>query len=177
MSSPFEIVTSSTTKKSNIKGIIVAVVIVLFLTLSVVAGVLLVKQNQNVQEKAAGTCSDNSEQNCGGKEFGEKCGAGKTCHKMDGMDPFKCKCLKDNEETPTPTPKPTKTPTLTPTATPTPTITPTTTPTSGPSQTATPTATSQATSRPIPVTGTDWPTVLGGVVGVGVIVASILIAL
>lgn len=49
--SPFNIVTSSKPKKGS-KGLIVAVIVVVFLILSVVAGVLLVRQRQNIQEKA-----------------------------------------------------------------------------------------------------------------------------
>jgi hypothetical protein len=51
--SPFEIVTPGKSKKAGNKGVIVAVLIVVFLILSVVAGVLLVRQQQNIQEKAA----------------------------------------------------------------------------------------------------------------------------
>lgn len=51
--SPFEITTSGKSKKRGSRGIIVAALIVVFLILSVVAGVLLVRQRQNIQEKAA----------------------------------------------------------------------------------------------------------------------------
>lgn len=51
--SPFEIVTPGKSKKGGNKGIIITIAIVVFLILSVVAGVLLVKQRQNIQEKAA----------------------------------------------------------------------------------------------------------------------------
>lgn len=50
--SPLEIITSSKPKKGN-KGLIIGIIIVVFLALSVVAGVLLVRQRQSVQEKAA----------------------------------------------------------------------------------------------------------------------------
>ena len=49
--SPLEIVTSTKSKK-RVKSIVAAVVIIIFLFVSVVAGVLLVGQNQNIQEKA-----------------------------------------------------------------------------------------------------------------------------
>lgn len=50
-SSPFEIVSTSKSKKGS-KGIIVALLIFVFLALSVVAGVFLVRQRQQVSEKA-----------------------------------------------------------------------------------------------------------------------------
>lgn len=50
--SPFEISTTSKSKKGGSKGVIVAVLIIVFLLLAVVAGVLLVRQNQNIAEKA-----------------------------------------------------------------------------------------------------------------------------
>lgn len=57
--SPFEIVTSKPVKKGN-KGFVIAIIIVTFLILSVAAGVLLVRQQQNIQEKASvpKTCPD-----------------------------------------------------------------------------------------------------------------------
>jgi len=51
--SPFEIITPGKSKKVGKTGIIVGIAIAVFLILSVVAGVLLVRQKQNVQEKAA----------------------------------------------------------------------------------------------------------------------------
>lgn len=51
--SPFEIVSPAKSKKIGSKGVWIAVAIVTFLILSVVAGVLLVRQQQNIQEKAA----------------------------------------------------------------------------------------------------------------------------
>lgn len=53
--SPFEIITPNKNKKSGAKGIIIVFVAVIFLIISIVAGVLLVRQNQNVSEKAAST--------------------------------------------------------------------------------------------------------------------------
>lgn len=50
--SPFEIVTSAKSKKSGKKGLIIALLIVVFLALSVVAGVILVRQRQQIAEKA-----------------------------------------------------------------------------------------------------------------------------
>lgn len=56
---PFEIVTSGKSKKGSAKGIIIALVVVLFLALGIFGGVLLVRQNQNIQEKAVSEqCTD-----------------------------------------------------------------------------------------------------------------------
>src|SRR5258706_2571585 len=52
--SPFEIVSPAKSKKGGNRGLIITITIVVFLILSVVAGVLLVRQQQNIQEKAAG---------------------------------------------------------------------------------------------------------------------------
>lgn len=54
-SSPFEIITPGKSKKVGKTGIIIGITIVVFLALSVVAGVLLVRQQQNIQEKATST--------------------------------------------------------------------------------------------------------------------------
>lgn len=51
--SPFEIITPQKPSSGNKKGIIVAVIVILFLVISVVIGLILVRQNQNVSEKAA----------------------------------------------------------------------------------------------------------------------------
>jgi hypothetical protein len=75
--------------------------------------------------------------------------------------------------TASPTPQPTGNRTATPVATATPV--PTAAPTSQSGATASPIAT--ATSIPIPVTGTEWPTLLGLSLGVLVIIASITLAL
>lgn len=227
--SPFEIVTPNKNKKGGSKGMIVAILIVVFLILSVVAGVLLVKQRQNIQEKAAASLCPAAEacpfttqktllRNChppeaDGSPSESLCNvAGRV--EFCGTQNF-C-CPGPNQPwttnmtacaTPTPSPTATPTPTPSPTATATPAATATANPTATPAHTATPgatptataaatksptptaaatksptpvaTATAQvsATAQPIPVTGTDWPTILGAGVGIFVIVASILIAL
>ena len=51
--SPFEITTSGKAKKGSLKGVIIALVVVLFLGLGIFGGVLLVRQNQLVD------CTDN----------------------------------------------------------------------------------------------------------------------
>lgn len=57
--SPFEIITPGKSKKSGKTGLIVGIAIVVFLILSVGAGVYLIQQQQNVSEKAAvSTCPE-----------------------------------------------------------------------------------------------------------------------
>lgn len=51
--SPFEIITPNKAKKSGKSGVIMIVIIIIILIVGVVAGVLLVRQNQNISEKAA----------------------------------------------------------------------------------------------------------------------------
>lgn len=110
-SSPFEIVTSAKSKKGGRKGLIIALLVVVFLALSVVAGVILVRQRQQISEKAVvpqcqadeqcpvsqdpthlRTCdfveSDNSpdEQVCAGAKIGvvSSCGGVKYCCPSSG---------------------------------------------------------------------------------------------
>lgn len=188
----FEVVTSSKSKKSGRRGIVIAVVIVIFLILSVVAGVILVRQQQNIAEKAqvslcpaaeacpvsgqpdmllscnpAQTDGTPTQLSCSNiSEVGQTvfCGATKYC----------CPSLGAAWSTNL---------TLCATPSPTPTISPSPTASASASPNATPSASASATPKaqtsplPIPVTGTDWPTIIGGVVGVGVIVGSILLAL
>jgi len=229
--SPFEIVTPNKNKKGGSKGMIVAILIVVFLILSVVAGVLLVKQRQNIQEKAAASLCPAAEacpfttqktllRNChppkadgspseslcnvaGRVEF---CGTQNFCCPGPNQ-PWTTNMAACATPTPSPTATATASPTPSPTATATAAATATANPTATPAGTATPgatptatatatksptptaaathsptpvaTATAEvsATAQPIPVTGTDWPTILGAGVGIFVIIASILIAL
>lgn len=53
--SPFEIITTSNSKKAGSRGLIIALVVVLFLIAGVVTGVILVRQNQDISEEAYGT--------------------------------------------------------------------------------------------------------------------------
>ncbi len=197
--SPFEIVTSSKTKKGN-KGLVVGILIVVFLILSVVAGVLLVRQNQEVREKAAANecpaaeacpygqdptllrnCTppeaDNSpsESVCSTAGRIESCGGVQYCCPSPGA-----------AWTPNLSLCPTATATATATASPEATIEALVEQaTAEPTESPTPTGTAVATLAPvgtstplaIPVTGTSWPTILGAGVGILVIIASILIAL
>src|SRR3989344_4640431 len=133
--------------KKGVKGIFATIIIVVFLALSVVAGVLLVRQNQNVQEKAGNTmcpageaCPYAKDPNlllschpvdgdgtttdsvCDGTGRVETCGVGwtKYCCPAAGAA-----WTTDMTACTSPTPTPTKSPTPTPTKSPTPTPSPT----------------------------------------------------
>lgn len=198
--SPFEIVTPGRGKRVGNKGLIVAVLVVIFLILSVVAGVLLVRQQQDVRERAqASRCpaaeacpvagqpsllnnchpgeSDGSPtgSNCDTAGRVEFCGTRNYCCPAAGAA-WTTNLTACATPSPTPTPSPSPTPTQTPSPSPTsggsaPGATPTRTPT------VAPTSAAQTTPLPIPETGTGWPTILGAGVGILVIIASVLIAL
>lgn len=194
--SPFETVTSKKSGKISTKTIVIGICIFIFLILGVVAGVLLVKQQQNISEKAqAALCpaaqacpisgqpdllrncipanSDNTPQeiscsNVGNVKQISECGNLNYC----------CPSLGASWTTDlTLCASPTATPTLspTPTAEETPTASASATPTSTASSSASPRA--LATPMEIPVTGTDWPTVLGAGIGAFAIIAAILLAI
>lgn len=192
--SPFETVTSKKSGKSKVSTLIIAIAIVLFLIGGVVAGVLLVRQQQNIQEKAQaalcpgalacpvagqpdllrscnspnadGTPRETSCSNVGNVGLTVTCGTLSYC----------CPSLGASWTTDlTLCTAPTPTPTLT--ATPTATVTPTATASSRSTATASATPRSSATPRPIPVTGTDWPTVLGVGVGAAAIIGAIFLAI
>lgn len=189
----FNVVTTGKSNKGGKKGLIIGAVIVLFLAISIPAGVYLVKQQQDIREKAsaalvcpaAEACPVAGEvtllRSCYSSATGDTpqeiscstianvgttafCGSVKYCCPSLGAswttDLTLC-------TTPSPTPTLTATPTASASASPTAT------------SSATPKATSSATPTvvPIPVTGTNWPTVLGAGVGILVIVGSILLAL
>lgn len=151
-SSPFEIITPGKSKKVGKTGIIIGITIVVFLVLSVVAGVLLVRQQQNIQEKAAITLcpgieacpvpgqpnllkschpveTDGSatESLCDRVGRVETCGVANTqycCPKVGGSWTTNMSaCAASPTPTATASPTPTPTPTGTSTATPTPTAT------------------------------------------------------
>ncbi len=175
--SPFEITTSPKSKKGGNKGIVVATLIVVFLILSVVAGILLVQQNQNVQEKAAPSitadkcatgyvkthlheCKKNcqNEQTVGDPWYwinstkGANCGTG-----TDGSPKYWCdidECNKSSAATASPTASAKATATASPKASATATATSTAT------STATATATATANSNPQATVnvGTGTPT-------------------
>jgi hypothetical protein len=193
--SPFEAVTTKKSGKVNAKTIIISVSIVLFLILGVVAGVLLVKQQQNIQEKAAaalcpvaaacpvpgqpnllrncspgnadGTPTELSCSNIGNVGQISSCGTQQFCCPSLGAawtsDLTLCNVA-------SPSPSPTLAPFV---ANATPTSTPSATLTATPSATLMP----LATPRQIPVTGTDWPTIVGAGIGGAAIIGAILLAL
>lgn len=198
--SPFEITTAGKSKKRGGRGIVVAILIVVFLALSVVAGVLLVRQRQNIQEKAAvsqcpaieacpvsgqpnllrnchpaGTDGAPTESLCDTIGRVATCGAAGTSYCCPTVGGAWTKdmtvCNSLAQASLTLSPTPIPTPTPTPTTSVSPTATPTPTPTS------TAISSPTATPRSIPVSGVDWPTVAGIGVGAAAIILSILIAL
>lgn len=56
--SAFEIITPSKSKKTNPKSIIIILLVFVFLAGAIFLGVTLVKQNQDVRERAAGNCDN-----------------------------------------------------------------------------------------------------------------------
>jgi len=206
--SPFEIVTSNKSKKIGTRSIIIVICIVVFLILGIVAGVVLVQQQQNISKKAqANLCpgaeacpflgqptllrncnpanSDGTPQEISCSNIGNV-GQMSTC----GSQRFCCPSLGASWTTDltlcavaTPTPAVT----MTPFATATPSSTPiglgsgglfataSATPTPTASASATPRA--LATPREIPVTGIDWPTILGVGIGAFAIIGAILLAI
>ncbi|MCX6705020.1 MAG: hypothetical protein NT162_01640 [Candidatus Woesebacteria bacterium] len=194
--SPFETVTSKKSVKANTRGIVITICIVVFLILGVVAGVLLVKQQQNISEKASGSiCPAAAACPVSGQPtLLRNCNSGNTngtpqeisCSNIGnvgqisacGTLSFCCPSLGASWTTDltlctVATASPT--PTATVFATATPTATASATPTSTASASATPRA--RATPREIPVTGIDWPTILGAGVGAAAIIGAIFLAL
>jgi hypothetical protein len=192
--SPFETVTSKKSGKISKRTIIISAAIFLFLILGVFAGVLLVKQQQTIQEKAAASvcpvaqsCPVSGQpsllRNCNtpnadGSPQELSCLASGNVGQISACGPqsYCCPSLGASWTTDltlctTPSPTPIVTPT--PFATETPTASSSATPTATTS--ATPLA--QRTSRPIPVTGTDWPTLLGVGIGGAAIIGAILLAI
>lgn len=56
--SPFETITPNESKKGGKTGLIVGISLAVFLVLGVVAGVILVRQQQQIEEQAAVTCNE-----------------------------------------------------------------------------------------------------------------------
>lgn len=174
--SQFVITTSSKSKKGGKKGIIIASLVGVFLVLSIIAGVLLVRQNQNIQEKASQpsgcpesqTCnasngtllvdcsnhaiwpnSTNSLCNTAGRK--ESCGGTPYCCPTAGG-----KWTTNMSACPVATATPTATPVIT--TTPTPTSSPIPTVTPSPTASPTPTTTPAANPAAIITVGTSTPT-------------------
>ncbi len=203
--SPFEVVVSPKSKKTGKKGIIVAISLVVFLFAAVLIGVQLVRQNQNLEEKAdqancpageacphpeqpnllsdcSGNAVDPEDSLCNAKGRVESCGGASYC--CPGPNQA---WTRNMAACPSPSPTASATasasPTATATASPTgsPSASGSATPTPTGTRTATPTvrptSTSSSTPPPVPATGTEWPTYLGLGVGVLVIIGSFLLAL
>lgn len=197
--SPFEIVTPSKPKGGSKKGIFIALVVVLFLALGVFAGVLLVRQRQEIREKAArDSCpaaeacpvpaqksllrnctppeADGSpeESLCNKKGRIQSCGGKEFCCPAVGKawttDMTACNA------SPSPSSSATASASASASATATSTSKATTTATATSKASATAAATASPTKAPIPETGTGWPTIMGISLGVVVILGSFLLA-
>lgn len=190
--SPFETVTIKKSGKNGTRTIMITIVIVVFLILGVVAGVLLVRQQQNISEKAqvslcpaaaacpvsgqpdllrnciSGTPEEVSCSNIGNVGQISACGNLSFCCPSLGAS-WTTDLTLCTVATASPTP------TATAFATATPIATASATPTSTASASGTPRA--LATPRAIPVSGTDWPTVLGVGIGAFAIIGAILLAI
>ncbi|KKU10355.1 MAG: hypothetical protein UX13_C0014G0013 [Candidatus Woesebacteria bacterium GW2011_GWB1_45_5] len=202
--SPFEIITPGKSKKATSRGLIITLAVVLFLVLSIVAGVLLVRQQQDIREKAAQiktcpqieACPDPQDpktlRNCTPPEIGnnptdslctasfkgriESCGGRQYCcqGQVWVLDMSACASA---TATATAAATATGTAAATSTATGKATSTAKSTATAASTKTSSPTAAPATTAQPIPSTGTGWPTYAGIGIGVVVIIASILLAL
>jgi hypothetical protein len=195
--SNFNIVTTTRSSKKEKRGLIIGAVIIFFIAISVVVGVYLVKQQQNIREKAQVISTCPAAEQCpvvGNPKLLRTCSYSNdgeapqdiSCSSVDNVNSsalcrgitYYCPVLGADWTT---SPPPSATPTSTPTLTPTPTATESATPTGSatPSATARATATSSAspTTVPIPITGVSWPTVIGAGVGILVIIGSIFLVL
>ncbi|KKP33926.1 MAG: hypothetical protein UR20_C0005G0012 [Candidatus Woesebacteria bacterium GW2011_GWE2_31_6] len=183
--------------KVNFK-IIFAIIGIVVLALGIVAGIILVREQQNISEDAQ-TCNEEcpsadgvlrnchppnsngsaQESVCSSSGLVAFCGSRNYCCPSAGA-PWTTNLTLCATEAPTPTETATATTTSTGSGSPTSTtstgsgsasVTPT-----GFSR-ATPTAIASGTSAPIPVTGASWPTILGAGVGIIVVLTSLLLAL
>jgi hypothetical protein len=189
----FNVVTTSKSTKGGKRGLIIGTAIVAFLAISIAAGVYLVGQQQDIREKAESALTCPSVEACpvtGQPTLLKSCyatasgGAAReiSCSTIAsvgttafcGSSRFCCPSLGASWTTDMglcSTTSPTPTLTATPTASATSSATPRLTATSS----ARPTATATGSAVPIPVTGTNWPTLVGAGLGILVIVGSILL--
>lgn len=207
--SNFNVITPVGSGKKSKTGLIVGAIIVVFLAISIPAGVYLVKQQQTIKEKAQAALLCPAAEACpvaGEPALLKSCYSAATgdapqeisCSTIAnvgttalcGGTSYCCPSLGASWTTdvslcasPSPTASPTASPTEEPATSPTPTPTGTDVATATPTATATSTSASEstnsavATNVPIPVTGTNWPTVVGAGIGVLVIIGSILLVL
>ncbi len=173
--------TNINSTKTNWK-VLSAIIGIVVLTIGVIAGIILVKQQQNISEKAATSCleqcpgSDGVLRNChppnaDGSSVDSICNL-KGKISFCGVRNFCCNgsvWTTDLTSCAVATTTTTSTTTATATATSTATSSAKTTPTAKSSATA--------TAVPIPVTGIEWPTMLGTGFGVTMIVVSMFLAL
>jgi hypothetical protein len=197
MPEPFVMVTSNKSSKVGKKGLIIGSVVVLFLAISIVAGVFLVQRQQNISEKASAVSSCPTAEACpvaGEGNLLRSCNSISSgaipqeisCSSISsvglitscGSRQYCCPSLGASWTTDISL---CSTPSPTPTLTPTPTASSSATATAAGSikKTATPSATLkvQTTPREVPVTGTGWPTIVGAGVGIFVIIGAILLAI
>lgn len=205
--SNFNVITPVRSNKKNKTGLIIGAVIVTFLAISIPAGVYLVKQQQNIKEKAQSALVCPAAEAC--PVTGEPALL-KSCYSATtGDSPQEISCTTiANVGTTTicggrtyccPSLGSSWTTNITLCASPNPTVTPSVIPSGTPSPSdasltatatpnivfyATPTSTgfvstssAVKTTTPIPVTGTNWPTIIGAGVGVLVIIGSILLVI
>lgn len=191
----------------KVMGAIIGIVV---LAVGVISGIVLVRQNQNIEEKAAcvASCVNGSKQlnncyqtadtngdasNCNIAGRIEVCGQTATDVKQFCCSTAGGKWSTDLTLCPASSPTPTATATATSTATATTVATSTSTSTSKATATSTTRATTTAkatsttkattttkstsTAVPIPVTGVEWPTMLGATVGIIMILASLSLAI
>lgn len=206
---------SSKTKGGTNWKVMGAIVGIVVLALGVIAGIILVKQQQNIEEKAACTaaCPNSAGQLVNCYDTADTNGDVSVCNQMGRVEicgqnasnarQYCCpaaggtwttdltKCNVSPTSTATATAVATVTPTSTSsnqatmTATPTSKATVTATSTSKATVTATATSKSTATAKasssgtavPVPVTGVEWPTMLGAGFGIIMILASMALAL
>lgn len=193
--SNYSVITTTKPNGKSKKGLIIGGIIVLFLAISIAVGVYLVGQKQNIEEKAATDSVCPTVEACpvagsptllrscysiadGGAPREISCSTIANVGEIAACGSFQFCCpslgaawTKDITLCSSPSPSPTITATPTASASASPGFSPTAT------SSATPTASTSASLAPIPVTGTNWPTIAGIGLGVLVIVGSILLVL
>lgn len=198
-----KVVGLSSNKKSGGKPslkIILAIVGIVVLTLGIVAGIILVREQQNISEDAQQTCieecpgTDGVLRNChppadDGTPQESVCSSGgliKFCGSRNYCCPSAGAAWSSNltlcaTAAPTATATSTASGTSNPTGSGSPTATATSTGSGRASSTptgssmATPTPSGSGTSFPVPETGASWPTIMGAGIGVIIILTSLFL--
>lgn len=200
--SNFNVVTTGRSAKGDKKSLIIGAIVVAVLAVSIPAGVFLVKQQQDIKEKAQEALV------CPAVEACPVAGQStllRSCYSvLSGQSPDEVSCSAISNVGSVVTCGTTKfccpslgaswttnvdlctalTPTSTGqtsinavTPTPTDSATPTATASATPTATSSATPTATASAMPVPVSGVSWPTIFGMGVGILVILGSILLAL